>query len=130
MNASGGINAEALEQRTLMVTLKSVEQLDVNMKRQRDTRLAALERMRGKAYTQNWNDQCPESWNFIRRITVSKAIVDRGRFRFAPGNTRSPLRTSPILTRISLARRESGTRCSRPTFIRPFGTVQIPPSAI
>ena len=60
----------------------------------------------------------------MRSKTFSIAEAESGSWRWRPGNTKSETRISSSLSRISTARSLSGTRCSRPAFIRRAGMVQ------
>src|SRR3546814_7664768 len=55
----------------------------------------------------------------------SIAIVDSGFLGLGPGKTYPSVPSFAIAPMISIARDESGTRCSRPAFIRLGGMVQI-----
>ena len=50
----------------------------------------------------------------MRRGTIASAITDSGLSGFSPGNTKSPLRKSCSALTVLSARRDNGTRGSRP----------------
>ncbi len=62
---------------------------------------------------------------FMRRNTISIAIVDNGSLRACPAKTKSPALSFSSWRTIATARGDNRARCSRPAFIRPAGTVQI-----